>query len=80
MTFPAHILIKSVAVGVIRPTMTTGEVVRLLNDNRFNRNSLRSDEMIDLLGRKRYGNGRNYQFNTLKVLELKTKLDENKGE
>ena len=59
--------------------LTTSEVVRLLDNKKFHKDALRRDEWVQRLLRKNHSKGNKpyYKFSTIKVLELKTEIDEN---
>lgn len=54
-----------------KPRMSTMEVVRYLNSKKYHRNALYRDENKLKLGARRYGKGRNFEFDTFKVVQLK---------
>lgn len=61
--------------NVLPAYIKTSKAVKLINDKRFHRAKLYSDEYKELLGAKRVGSGRNYEFDLLKVLQLKYQLE-----
>lgn len=70
-----HITLEMVRAGIVPAHITTSKVVTLLNNKKWRRARLYDNEVREMLGGKRVGAGRNYVFNTVKVIELKNQID-----
>lgn len=66
-----HIITTLINVKPELKTMTTNQVVRFLNDKAIHRAKLYKDEYKEKLGARRVGAGRNFEFDTLKVIKYK---------
>ncbi|TDI81241.1 MAG: hypothetical protein E2O83_01350 [Bacteroidetes bacterium] len=64
-------LIKS---GILPKTMSTRKVVEYLNSKEYHRAKLYLPEFKELLGRRRIGADKNFEFDTLKVIEFEMEL------
>lgn len=72
-----HITIEMVRAGIVPAVIPTTKVVKLLNHKKWHRERLYGPEGKTLLGGKRTGAGKNYVFDTVKVIDLKSKLEGN---
>jgi len=70
-----HTIANLIAVDALNGSMTTSKVVRFLNNKKYHSEKLRSPEFAEILGRRRSGAGRNFLFNTLKVIEFKERIE-----
>lgn len=68
------ILSKLIDSGILPKTMSTQKVVHYLNSKEYHRAKLYRPEYEDLLGRRRKGAGKNYEFDTLKVIAFELEL------
>ena len=68
------ILTKLIDSGILPETMSTQKVVRYLNTKEYHRAKLYRPEYEEILGRKRKGAGKNYEFDTLKVIAFDLEL------
>ena len=68
------ILSKLIDSGILPKTMSTQKVVRYLNSKEYHRAKLYRPEYEELLGRRRKGAGKNYEFDTLKVIAFELEL------
>ena len=68
------ILSKLIDSGILPKTMSTQKVVNYLNSKEYHRAKLYRPEYKDLLGRRRKGAGKNYEFDTLKVIAFELEL------
>lgn len=68
------ILAKLIDSGILSETMTTQKVVRYLNSKEYHRAKLYRPEYQEILGRRRKGGGKNYEFDTLKVIAFDLEL------
>lgn len=60
--------------GILPETLSTQKVVKYLNSKEYHRAKLYQPEFKKLLGRKRKGVRRNFEFDTLKVIEFEREL------
>jgi hypothetical protein len=60
--------------GILPKTMSTKKVVDYLNSKEYHRAKLYHSEFKEILGRRRKGDGKNYEFDTLKVIEFELEL------
>lgn len=68
------ILTKLIDSGILSETMSTQKVVRYLNSKEYHRAKLYRPEYKKILGRRRKGAGKNYEFDTLKVIAFDLEL------
>ena len=68
------ILNNLIKAGILPKTMSTRKVVDYLNSKEYHRAKLYRVEFKELLGRRRKGAGKNFEFDTLKVIEFELEL------
>jgi hypothetical protein len=69
------LLLKNLIDSEILPeTLSTQKVVKYLNSKEYHRAKLYQPEFKKLLGRKRKGVKRKFEFDTLKVIEFELEL------
>lgn len=75
MSAPAlHIAMELISADILPATISTSKVVKLLNNKKWHRKVVCKLENRELLGGKRYGAGRNLEFETVKVIQFKERL------
>jgi len=60
--------------GILPKTMSTKKVVEYLNSKEYHRAELYLPEFEELLGRRRKGADKNFELDTLKVIEFEMEL------
>lgn len=68
------ILKNLIKTGILPKTMSTKKVVEYLNSKEYHRAKLYHPEFKKLLGRRRKGADKNFEFDTLKVIEFEMEL------
>lgn len=68
------ILKNPIKSGILPKTMSTKKVVEYLNSKEYHRAKLYHPEFKELLGRRRKGADKNFEFDTLKVIEFEMEL------
>lgn len=71
-----HITLDLVRAGIVPAYIGTNQVVKLLDHKKWYRRRFYQDDVKMMLGAKRVGAGRNYVYETVKVIELKQKIEQ----